>query len=291
MYIDGKVVAVLKHSELPLSLKSRILWDNFPMYRVAEYLQAIGANLTKIREVHFYGGSRQAIITGSELRKFKDKLMFAFTQADRGKPRMEWPQGGLKVNTHIDIIAALVVYQDKVPPTIHRTRREMYLAFEDGKKIDGIPYVPAEENIKGTRVYMDGVLTGAAKRKTLPSDFQVPDTDADPRFELVPYLKSLGVRTEGLQAVDFIAGDDTIARMTPKAWTDASAGLVFSLPRRNKGQMMVHFPPAKGPVTSGQARVSAIAVYRRLTPPERVITPAEQKDSAGTGVAQTLLEE
>jgi hypothetical protein len=293
VYIDGRVVAVLKHSELPLSLKSRILWDDFPMYRVAEYLQAIGVNLSKIREVHFYGGSRQAIITGAELIKFKDKLMFAFTQADRGKPRMEWPEGGgLKVNTHIDIIGALVVYQEKEPPTIHQTRREMYLAFADGKKIEGIPYVPAEENIKGTRVYVDGVLTGAAKRKTLPSDFQLPNTDAAPRFELVPYLKSLGVRTDGLRSVDFISGDDTIARIGPKAWKDVSAGLVFSLPRRNKGQMTVHFPPSNVPAPAapdggapevpngGQVRVSAITVYRRLSPPERVITPFEDEGSA-----------
>jgi hypothetical protein len=148
-YIDGKAVGVVKYTEIPVELtrKPRLMPPDFPVFPLAEYLERVGADLAKIKQVHLYGGRRVSVIDGKELLKARERLVFAFSQGeDGGKPRMEWPSPGVKTNTRIDTLTAIAVYEEKEPPTLHAQEYVgSFLAFDDGRPLEGIPYAPKED--------------------------------------------------------------------------------------------------------------------------------------------------
>jgi len=283
-YIDGKAVGVVKYSEIPAELtrKPKLLPPDFPVFPLAEYLERVGADLTRIKQVHLYGGRRVSIIDGKELLRAKDRLVFAFSQGtDGGKPRIEWPSPGVKTNTRIDTVTAIAVYQDKEPPTLHPQQYVgSFLAFEDGTPLEGIPYAPKEDVFKGTRVYVGGRLAAAVKRKSIPDAFLVEGSPVTkPQFHLVSYLESVGVSFRGAKAVDFVDGDHTIARFESTWWRDHSGQIEFSLPRRSRGRIVVHMPES-APLSAEHgnpdgARVTAIVVHDSV-PPQRKIEIAER---------------
>lgn len=296
VYLDGVPKGVLKHSELASdflpTMEKRPSNTEFPVYSLVQYLRSIGVELPKIRELHLYGGRRVCIIAGDEVRRQKDALKFSFSRGDSGKPRMEWPTHRIEMNSTIDIVQGIVIYQEKIPPRLDRSIGA--LTFDDGKPVEGIPYVPEEQIIKGTRLYVDGRLAGAVKRKQIPSTFQVAGSDAHPSFHLVPYLESLGTSLKRLKTIDFVAGEDTVARYDAASWKAVADGLVFSLPRRNQGQILVRFDRPDSP--SVTSKVSAILVYDRTTPPDRTIhAPIPDEEGGGrepgAGPARSMLDE
>ena len=289
VYVDGQLTGILRRHELPLTLKPRMkkLLDGREAMRFAigDYLASIGVDIAKVKAVHFHGGrDRVSVIDGDQVRSFKDSLRFSFTQAERGKPRADWPGEGFRINTTIDLIAAMAIYVDKEPPVWDPKIRAIVL---DGKKVEGIPYAPAED-LKGTRVYAEGALKSVMKRKTLPDKLLAADSDVrNPKFSLVAYLESVGVDVATARTVEFWVGDDLVARADAKQWQDARNKLEFSIPRRSQGKLMMHFVKgavsvAKETADDATAKVSAISVYAKATPPQAELAPIPE-DSPGSG--------
>ena len=283
VYVDGKPIGVLKHSELPptLPLRKQRLADGreVPRWRFSEYLTAAGVPFDRVRAAHFLGGrDRAAIVAGDELRKQRDTLVFSFTRGYAGKPRVHWPPG-IVMNTSIDTIVAITLYVDKEPPTYKSSDHSF--SFADGKSIEGVPYAVPEEALKGTRVYVDGALISAMKRKTLPNSMLMPGSDeAAPVFSLDAWLTSAGVDPAAARATDLLSGEDVITRLGPKEWASERKTLSFSLPRRSQGRILLHLPKedaavlaATPAVADPSLRVSAIMIYKNVTPSKQAITP------------------
>jgi hypothetical protein len=276
VYIDGRRAGVIRPLEVPAGLKpylrKRPGVAPAPRYSIAEYISAAGGHLAKVREVHLYGGrTRVSVIAGDELRKHTKDFFFLFTGGARGKPRIGWPPDGIKTNSSIDIVVAVAVYEDKDPPVFDEKEGVMRLA--DGKPIEGIPYAPAEE-LKGTRFYADGVLLGWMKRKTLPNSILLPGSDvASGEFSLAAFVASLGVDPRKVRGIELIQDDDAVAHLDGSALV-REPPLVFTLPRRSQGNLVLRLPPsvfspppsAAGPVP---VRVSAVQLFLKLAAPTR----------------------
>lgn len=285
-YVDGRLVGVLRRAELPPAMKVRQqrLLDGreVPRFAFSDYLDAIGVDLASVRQMHVYGGrNRASIVEGDELRRLRERLTFSFTRGDRGKARMEWPDEPVRVNTTIDVIVAVAVYRDKLPPTYVKEKR--YFAFDDGVPIEGIPYAPPEDS-RGTRVYSDGRLVAIVKRRTLPNSVLVPGAGLGrPRFSLDAYLASVGVQLDEARTIELVAGDDVIARFAASAWRTEGERLAFSLPRRSQGQIAVRLPAAnRGSPIRPQApeavvKVSSVQVFSKSTPPQRAVVPIDDE--------------
>jgi len=191
-------------------------------------------------------------------------MLFAFNQATRGKPRMEWPDADIDVNTRIDTIAAMAVYIDKSPPKVMMSLRGPYLAFEEGKPLDSVAYAPTEKIVQGTRAYVDGKLVASVKRKTIPDAFVVPGS-TPARFRLVDYVESLGVSFKGARAVELVDGDDVLARVDAATWASVAPDLEFSLGQGSQGHIVVDLSKLRNGA-SAPARVSALLVFRSMSP-------------------------
>jgi len=289
VYVDGKPIGVLRAQEMPPSVKPRVEADidgmDVPRYfRLYDYVAALGVDIAKIKTIQLYGShERVAMIDGDELEKFKSALVFDYSQVNRGKARCRWYVKDLRTRTHIDVILAMTIYVDKEPPTYDRKGGGLLL---DGKVVDGIPYSDDDALPKGTRVYVDGRLTGWVKRRTLADKLIAPGTDPrDPHFSVAAYLSSLGVNVSAAKTVDFLQGDDLVARIDAKSLDDGTS-FFFTLPRKSKGKVLEHFP---GDHT---AKVSAVEIFTKASPPARSVEPeameaddksGSQDDSSGHG--------
>jgi hypothetical protein len=295
VYLDGKPIGVIKHSELPPSLprRSQRLLDGreVPRYRVLEYLSTLGVPLDRLRAAHFLGGrGRASIVAGDELRRHPETLLFSFSRGDSGKPRMHWPEEGIAVNTTIDTLSGLALYVDKEPP--HYDAKAHEFAFADGKPIEGIPYAEREEALKGTRVYVDGLLVGAMRRRTLAEGMRLPGgSEESPRYALAAWLATM---TGGAspQAVELIAGEDLLTRLDAAQWAEEQAALTFTLPRHSQGKLAVLLPPgdparkaaASTPMPEAGIKVSAVLLHVKGAPPGAPLRPlAEILAAEGDG--------
>ncbi len=272
VYADGKPLGILRYFELPpkLSVRPQKLSDGreVPRYRIAEYLESVGVDLAKVKELHLQGGrSRASIIPGSELRKYRNELLFSFTRGDGGKARVEWPDAKIDVNTTIDTIVAMSVYLELQPPKFDSKARAF--TDEEGKRFEGIPYTKPEESLRGTRVYVDGTLTGSVKRKRLPDSVLADSyTPQKPRFSIDKYLAGSGVDTTKMVAFAVVRGDGLVARLNAEEWKKAREKAEFSLAPGSEGRIIVHLPKADGSETALPA--SALLAYVQK-PPKRVL--------------------
>jgi hypothetical protein len=281
VYIDGRRVGVIRPLEVPAKLKPRMMkrpgHAPVPRFSIAEYIEAAGGDLAKVREVHLYGGrTRISVVSGDELRKHRENLFFSFTGGSRGKPRIGWPENGIE--THggsIDIVVAVAVYIEKEPPVLDE--KEGVLRFSDGKAIEGIPYAPNEE-LKGTRFYVDGALAGWMKRKTLPNSVLVPGADiTSGRFSLGAFVASLGVDLKKVRAIELLQEDDAVARLDGSALSK-DPPIAFTLPRRSQGNILLWLPPStfQSPppgLESIPVRISAVQLFLKVAPPTRKYVP------------------
>lgn len=284
VFVDGAVRGVLRIRELPPKLQRRdaTLVDGrkVPRWRFAEYLQAIGVDLSKLREVHVLGGrGRTAVIAGAEIRRLNEELLFSFTRgATGGKARLHWPKG-IKTNTTVDVVGAVSVYVAAAPPRYDKARRALFAA--DGTKIEGIPYAAAESIPKGTRFYRDGIYAGFVKKKLLADALLAPDaTAAEPRFGLARFLASIGVDPARSRAIDLIDGDAVAARLTPETWLAIRDRASFSVGAGSRGRATLHVkdPPAGVP---GELVLSAVLLHEAAPPalPPEKLEPAELRGS------------
>jgi hypothetical protein len=289
VYADGKPLGILRYFELPptLSVRPQKLSDGreVPRYRIAEYLESVGVDLSKVKELHLQGGrSRASIIPGSELRKYRNELLFSFTRGDGGKARVEWPDAQIDVNTTIDTIVAMSVYLELQPPRFDSKAR----AFTDeaGRRFEGIPYTKPEESLRGTRVYVDGKLTGSVKRKRLPDSVLAQSyTPQKPRFSIDKYLAGSGVDTTKIVGFAVVRGDGLVARMDAEEWKKTREKAEFSLAPGSEGRIIVHLPKADGSETALPASALLAFVHK---PPKRVLdaTIVEQEPGSEENQAE-----
>ena len=261
LYVDGKPVAVVAYGELPAWLPTRpvVLSDGREAirFRLAEYFEALGIPLAKLREVHLYGGrGRVAIIPGREIRRVKKELLFSFTEGDNGKMRMHW-NSKLEVSDTIDKVQAVALYIDKKPPRWDRAK--WGLVDESGVKIEGIPY--NDHPLKGgVRIYLDGRIAHHLKRNKTFERKVEPQmlVDGIPYFLLFDYLEQLGVETRGVVAMELLDKNSIVRRVEGAELARERATLQISAPPGASGQVMVHLGPADARTATA---VSSIQLY------------------------------
>jgi hypothetical protein len=271
VYVDGVPVAVLRATELPPGFKTRLTathWGNEERYLVTDYLAALHVDVAKVKAVHFHGGSRVVLVDGDDLRKNGKDLSFTFTMGDRGKVNMEFP-GALHIDTTIDLLSNMTIYVEKAPPSKHRGGAGDYLAFADGKPIEGIPYADGEQ-LKGTRVYVDGKRIAVLKRKLLPNTVLAGEVGASSTFSLIKYLDLIHAPAD-IKAIDFMSDDDLVERLDVRHWTEQKSGLTFSLPTHSRGQAVMNLAR----LDTAKARISSIQLYVGSEPPKRWLAPPD----------------
>lgn len=283
VYIDGKSVGVLRKQELPAKLTGKLvpIGEGYETLRYGfmDYAAALGIDTKKLRAAHLYGGSRIALVDRAELTRLGADIQLSFTQGDRGKPRVHFPPKKLNINTTIDMLSGIAFYVDKEPPTL----KDNELVMPDGSPVSGkVPYAPEEQG-NGTRVYVDGALVGTVKRKKLTNDLAVPGDEnhaGATKFSLVAYANKLGIDAKRAKAIDLVAGDDVVAHLA----ADSAKGVTFSVPSRNRGQALVDVP-SSGPSGSQPARISAIQIFVKTTPPVRNVVSLDDASEATPSAA------
>jgi hypothetical protein len=283
VYIDGEVVGVLRHSELPPGLQARWRYDAkpFPTFSLADYLERLGAKLDRVSEVHLTGGNRIAVISGKELRRVRDQLHFSFSRANAGKARMEWPEARLDISTKIDKIASIAVYQRKAAPRYDLATRGLYMP--DGTLVEGVPYADPAQKIHGTRVYVDGRFSAAMRRRNLPvsarSSKEAATDDRDASYSLRSYLTHLGVDPNRVRAVDLIVDDRTVGRIEAAEFGTHRATLIFTVPGRSGGKAHMRVPTTKL-AKLGEVKLEAITAYVHAAPPPLERRPPVVRDDS-----------
>jgi len=212
----------------------------FPIFNLAGYLESVGADLDALQEVHLAGGRRVAILKGAELRRVRDQLHFAFTKRDRGKARMDWPDAPIEISTRIDVISGVYAYQLRKPPGYDRKTGSFH--FDDGVAIEGVPYAERPQPSTGTRLYVDGRLRRALRKR----DVGDPVT-----------LQALLPSPTPALGVDLIARDESVIHRSGPAWQD---GLQWSL---QDGRLSVRTSDAEN---ASSSELAAVQVYAKVRP-------------------------
>jgi len=283
VYVDGAQIAVFRFGEMP-AMNAIVLEGGAKRYRIYDYLKGIGVAPESIKSVHLHGNSdRIASLEGSELLNEKDRFQFQFISGNTGTPLQKWDTDGLKNEFVIHEIRRVTVYVKKPTPPIHKDRQCHVGA--DGDCTDAIPYVNGEL-AKGTRIYVDGKMVGFVKRRLITDAMGVGDTaDGQHKFSVSKFVSSLGVDSNGINAVELVAGDDVVGRANANQWTSIGPQIYFTLPAHNHGKVRVHVPgdfqARDVNVQDRDALVSSVLVYKSTTPADRALrTISEDTDIA-----------
>ena len=285
VYVDGKQRATLRYGELPRELAPFApAGADDPraarLYRLADYLAAVGVPVASVRAVHVRGnGFRVASVTGDELRAERERFTFDFMQRETGIAKTRWDTTGLANTFRVDEMRALFVFVDKSAPALD-ARRSCYLEpATDGEAptcSEKIPYAD-EEPAKGTRVYLDGRLVGQVKRRRLGDDVVVgKDESGQTRFGLAALLRSFGVDPRRTKQVELVSGDDTIARGDDLARHERE--LEFALGAHRHGRVQMKIPASwQAPQAADPHRateVTAVLLFESKAPThKRTLTP------------------
>lgn len=280
VYIDGVPMLVLTYLELPPTLPTR--WRTLKSgkvvrrFRLAELVSALGADLAAVQQVHLYGGrDRISILDGDELRRMHEDILFSFTQSDRGKPRMHFPDEPLRINTRVDLLEDIAIYVTRKPP--RHEGKYATLTFDDGLPIEGIPYASGDRP-HGTRIYVDASLKTFVKRRSLPSPLAAPNDSPDEpsHYLLRTYVETLGVSWTEIKSIEFLGNADVLASFDAAALAK-SPNLGFSLRKRSRGLLSLDLATATEPV-------QAIAIYVKTVAPDRA-AKAHPPEEEGEGDA------
>jgi hypothetical protein len=207
VYVDGAPVGFLQYGDLPPSLQPVLVEGSMMLefgpgdtgprrqpvhyvrYRLADYLEKVGVDLRRVREVHVHGGPRIAgRITGPDLRRARDRVLFSFGRRTHGKALLHVP-ADVKLGTSFDHIAAVAVYIERTPPRILPSA-EVEL---DGRIVTDIPYF-GEPLRGGIRIYKDDRLVTVIKRRLLSGEDHLASWHQGRlRWQLADVLAELGV--------------------------------------------------------------------------------------------------
>ncbi len=263
VYVDGVPTAVVAYGELPPWLRTRWvrLNDGRKVIRFvfADYLRALGVPLRRVQAVHLYGGrGRVGTISGAELRRVRDRLLFSFTRGDAGKMRMHW-DGDVQVSDSIDKVQAVAVYVDRVPPRWDRGKWGLVNAR--GIELEGIPYAKAPLK-GGVRIYLDGRIAHVLKRnRTFERKIEPARiVGGVPTFGMFDYLDQVGVDARRVAAVELLDENQVALRLDGRRLKAERATAELSAPPRSSGRVVVHLG---GAAARRDVEVTAINLYTR----------------------------
>jgi len=136
-----------------------------------------------------------------------------------------------------------------------------------------MPYAD-KDAVHGTRVYVDGKMVGFVKRRQIQDAVLAGKTlDGDQKYNVAKFVESLGVKSDGIKAVELVAGDDVVARASAEQYDRLAADFFFVLPKHHHGKVRVHVPyelqVAGEKPGDRDALVSSVHVYKTVTPAER----------------------
>lgn len=244
--IDGRLAGALKYSELPPSLPTWMypLDDGRQVqrFRINAYLRSLGIAPQRVRALHLHGGRRITVIDGKELDRVGDRLQIQFTSETKGRPTFTYPGVDLRTNTAIDSIAAFVVYVAAPAPEYRHGKLTLGGAVVDSGAGD------ARLAMRGTRVYLDGKLAGALKRRDAGSGEQA----------LGSVLAKLGVDAARVHQAEIVSGDAVAARVLGAR----IAHLRVHAPRGQHGRLTIDG-------VAGGEQVEAILLYATTKPSHR----------------------
>ena len=264
VYLDGKPIGFLTWGELPIGLKPTWVkdkvsankragtkdlgwrWAQQRRYRFTDYLVAMGIDIKKVKELHVYGPrfSNSIVATTADLLSPKAReFYFRFGGNTSGKAIPQVPDdfAGGKVS---DKIAAVMIYSEKVPPTLTAEGFEL-----EGKPIESVPYY-GEPIRGGIRVYLDNRLAAIIKRQELDPKKATTSPDGELHWSFAEFLKSKGVDASKVVEGWVIRRE---RREEKFAWADLEK-MTFTASSQ-----------AKGGVNLGEQaiRASAIALHTR----------------------------
>ena len=264
VYVDGQPRVAFTYNEMPPGVRPiRYQWDKGQYtthFLICDYFKTLGVDCNDIQATHWYGGrDRVVVISGKDLRKYRNKFYFNFSRELFGKPRVEW-RNGVHTNDTVDIVTDLAIYVHKKPP---RWDREQWALLDDnGKPIpENIPYSTGELNRRAVRINLDGRLVAQLKRNLLDGNLTPVNAgkSEDPRYRLEDFLKANKIPTASFRGVDLVTRDERVIRLGKE---DYQGGVEFSAPRHSHGEVVVY--------AGGHAlRASVINLYERLDPPTR----------------------
>ena len=218
VYVDGEPVGFLQYGDLPPSLEPVLVEGSMQLefgpgapgprrqpvhylrYRLADYLEKVGVELGRVREVHVYGGPRIAgRISGPDLRRARDRILFSFGRKTHGKALIHLP-ADVKLGTSFDHIAAVAVYLEREPPRILPSA-EVELG---GRIVTDIPYF-GEPLRGGIRIYKDDRLVTVIKRRLLAGEDQLAGWHHGRlRWQLADVLDQRGVALDDVSFAQLI---------------------------------------------------------------------------------------
>lgn len=249
-YVDGVPLGIIKFGELPITLEPywhkekaslEFSGKNAKQYKIVEqrryrfvdYAKAMGVDVKAIKAVHLYGGAKRKVavsISGKQLEKLHG-LMFRFGSDVFGKAIPACPFGLTSGNCP-DNLNAIAVYIKREPPV--KKGGAFYLGDQ---RIDGIPYF-GDPIRGGVRVYQDGPLVAHIKRHMLwklrNESFKLTGPDGKTRWKFMEFLRSQGVKTDGIVEAWLIHKDQRIKRI-PRSELLTST---FAAAERKGGQIL-----------------------------------------------------
>jgi hypothetical protein len=253
VYVDGVPVGVVSFLELPRRLEPtwiegvelldfkpgdkgpRERTIKYRRYNVADYLEALGVDLARVKRLDVHGGGTYvAAVSGDDLRRYREGIQFDFSRETEGKVRIYFPDG-VAVNTVFDRMVGFSVYVDKTPPEV--TDQDV-LAL-DGKPVVGVPYFGSPLR-GGIRVYVDDRLATTIKRN------QLDPTQTS--WSLFGFLAGKGIDTAKLTTAELIYNGKRDVRLSRHELETASFAASSN---------------ARGEVTVAEHGANAIMLYTK----------------------------
>ena len=274
VFVDGVQVSVFRYGDLP-TLPCETLEGGAKVYKLADYVKAIGVAPESIKSIHIHGNSdRIGSIEGSELLKQKNRFEFQFLSGDTGAAVSRWDTDGLKNEHVVNEIRKITIYVKKASPLIDPARACHVGA--DGECSEAVPYASGDA-VKGTRIYVDGKMVGFVKRRALSDATLMDKTEGgEQKYSVAKLVAQMGVDAAGIKALELVAGDDVIAHAEGDKLTSSSSALFFTLPKHSHGKVRVHVPAgiqAEAPgVTDKDALVSSVQVFKKTKPAGRELS-------------------
>jgi hypothetical protein len=267
VYVDGTQVSVLRYGDLVIAPHA-MLEGETPSFALYDYVKSIGITPESIKSIHLHGNNdRIGSIEGSELVKQKNRFTFTFSSQTTGAPIQRWDTEGLKNEFVIHELRRVSIFVKKAPIAVHPQKR-CHLDAQ-GKCTDAMPYAE-KDPVHGTRVYVDGKMVGFVKRRQIQDVVLAGKTDdGDQKYNLAKFVESLGVKSDGIRAVELVAGDDVVARASAEQYDRLGPDFFFVLPKHHHGKVRVHVPyelqVAGEKPGDRDALVSSVHVYKTVT--------------------------
>jgi hypothetical protein len=265
VYVDGVQKGVLRYGDLPGI--ANVGSDDAPQFRLADYLKGIGVAPASVKSVYVWdNSSRIGSVEGSELVKEQDRFRVRFSAGKTGGADVAWDTMGLKNLLVVHEIRKISVFVAKDAPKI--ARGKLCIVDEAGECSDATPYAAADA-AKGTRVYIDGKLAGAVKRKLVSDTLAMGGiTDnGESKLSLAKLAAELGADATGATTVELVSGDEVVGRADAAMWAKVSSDIFFTLGQHQHGKLVVRVPASmqSDGAVDRDALVTSVHVYKHTS--------------------------